>query len=176
MLKYILVFIASLMAATILRADEFDDQLAKYAAKTAATKQSDPPIRIGCECKGACQKCACTSENECLAAKPLPATPAATFLHDCGCPSLSCNCGAGGCHCAPNRQVNRQPAHWVRDGDYWYLYRGSQCLGAMKVNGKQQFFMWNGTDFMTEPCKPPSVPPYRQEQTRVVQSAPVCRS
>jgi hypothetical protein len=123
--------------------------------------------------------------------KSLPAAPSTTFLHDCGCPSLACNCGAGGCHCAPNRQVNRQPARWVPDGGRWYLYRGNQCLGA--INGKGSFYLWNGSEYMSEPCKPPLPAPrgepvsyvprqrsllqdWQTEPLSMVRVSPVCRS
>lgn len=134
------------------KADEFDDVFAKYKAAKA---KPAPRLAIDIE---------------------QIAAPKDTYKHDCGCPLLQCNCGSEGCHCSENRLDNRQPARWVRDGDYWYLYRGSQCLGVMKVNGTK-FFQWNGTDYLPTPMKPPTVPPYRaQEQSRAMQQAPVCRT
>lgn len=178
-LDWAIVFFVLLALGSVVRADEFDDVRAKYNAAKAAPKAK-------CACGGDpilcdCGPCTCAGGGSCRVAKKTPKAPAmqapvATFKHDCGCPSAACNCGSGDCHCSENRVDNRQPSRWVRDEGYWYLYRGTQCLGAMKINGTQ-YFQWLGTDFSTVPMKPPSVPPYRsQEQSKAPQQQPVCRT
>jgi hypothetical protein len=85
--------------------------------------------------------------------KLLLQAPTNTFGHDCGCPSWSCNCGAGGCHCTENRPNNRAQMRWVYENEMWCLKRGTQLLGAL--NSKGSYYLWLGSDYATEPCKPP---------------------
>lgn len=147
-----LVIVVIILSVPLARADEYDEVRAKY---NAAKAKPAPRLAIDIE---------------------QIAAPKETYKHDCGCPMLQCNCDASGCHCSENRLDNRQPSRWVRDGDYWYLYRGSQCLGAMKINGKV-FYQWTGSDYSKTPMKPPVVPPYRsQEQSMDPRQAPACRT
>lgn len=160
---YLFAFWIVLLIGAFARADEFSDRTARFAAKTAAMKKG---FVTHCDCGGdpskcVCNLCACARlakppwRGDCHTKAELPKAPLNTFAHDCACPSsASCNCPAStGCHCAENRASNRAQLRWAHDEDGWHLYRGNQCIGAM--NSKGSFYLWNGSEYMTEPCQPP---------------------
>lgn len=100
--------------------------------------------------------------------------PKDNFKHDCGCPQLSCNCGAGGCHCDENRAENRVAARWVRcEEGGWAYFRGTRQLGAVNESGV--YYPYDAaTKTWGKPCRLPEPLPTKQKV--MLQAATVCRT
>lgn len=147
-MKYIVAFIAWLMLACIVSADEFTDRLDQFESKTKAITK---PAKDRCGCDGP-EDCVCGKiEGDChcgpcTAAKAKRAStvkrgkaPSIPYKHTCGCSypgGPGCNCAElGGCHCAENTQFNRVNPRWVKDSDGWGLYRGEQQFGWLNAKG-----------------------------------------
>ncbi len=174
-------FLILLMAGIAVRADD-PFKVASKGDPFKVTKSWVDPFKLAkkaCQCEGEpqlciCSVCSCANGSSCrVAVKPLPPAPKATFKHDCGCPSLSCNCGAGGCHCAENRVDNRQSERWYKSDGVWILYRGTQQLGGVNSEGIYRPFDVHSQTWGS-PCKPPIPLPTEQTKTQSVQSSPAC--
>lgn len=138
-------------------------------------------VKDQCKCGGEpalciCSACDCAGGSSCRVAKKvvLPKAPPVAYKHDCGCPSLGCNCAPlGGCHCSENRQSNRVNPEWIKYIDGWGLFRGATQIGWLGLNGMYNP-VHNGE--ICEPCKAPIPLPNQRSEARVVASASVCRS
>lgn len=173
-MKWLIVFVCMLTLSCIAFADDPFKVVAKGDPFKVTPKWVDPfkPVKSGgCVCSAFGFDCGCHGAGDCICdggkAKMLPTAPKHNFAHDCGCPSLPCNCGAGGCHCSENRQANRQPAKWFKvDSSSWSLFRGNVQIGGVNSDGVYMPYD-EGSKTWGAPCKLPQPLPKEQTMLRV---------